>query len=255
MKDKKKGPNFLLHGFILMSLGSHILIFLNMAGIFEDKTVSCIELSLHQISGPAVHQMSKPATRVIPRPKMIKKDANASYIPRIRADKTRDRTHDSPEGRIRLPRLPDDMDVAAFLADRLEAQTPAESVEPHAAAVESPARDDSHTVQESVGTHEKKVEFTSAEAYFAMLNSRIQKFKNYPKAAESRHIEGNVKVEFAVLKDGSLSDVRIVKSSRYRILDEAAIETIKRASPFPGPPAVFFTPPVTMQINILFELV
>lgn len=52
--------NWLLHGFILVSLGIHVLLFLHMAGIYENRAMSYIELSLQQVS--------KPSTRDIPSP-------------------------------------------------------------------------------------------------------------------------------------------------------------------------------------------
>jgi protein TonB len=84
---------------------------------------------------------------------------------------------------------------------------------------------------------------------------RIHSAKTYPKDAREQHIEGRVKVEFALKQDGNLSSIRVVTPSRHRGLDQAAIEAVKKAAPFPRPPAALFTPPLTLRITILFELV
>jgi periplasmic protein TonB len=83
---------------------------------------------------------------------------------------------------------------------------------------------------------------------------RIHSVKKYPESARSRHIQGRVKVKFVLLADGSLGDVQIVKSSRHKNLDEAAVNAVKKAAPFPKPPSFLFKTPVTLQVNILFEL-
>ncbi len=43
-----------------------------------------------------------------------------------------------------------------------------------------------------------------------------------------------VKVEFVITKKGEAGKMRITGSSNYKMLDEAALVTLKRASPFPG---------------------
>jgi protein TonB len=107
---------------------------------------------------------------------------------------------------------------------------------------------------ERVENADVQVEFTTAREYFEMLNMRIHSVKEYPESARSRHIQGRVKIKFVLLADGSLGDVQVVKSSRHKNLDEAAVNAVKKAAPFPTPPSFLFKTPVTLQINILFEL-
>ena len=57
--------NWLLHGFIVVSFGIHVLIFLHMAGIYENRAMSYIELTLQQVP--------KPSTRDIPTPRIRRK--------------------------------------------------------------------------------------------------------------------------------------------------------------------------------------
>ncbi len=88
-----------------------------------------------------------------------------------------------------------------------------------------------------------------------MLNRLIRKEKKYPKSARLKNQEGAVKVEFILLRDGTLDKIKIVKSSYHRKLDNAAIKAIKDAQPFPEPPLVMFKTPLTLQVTILFKLV
>jgi protein TonB len=49
--------------------------------------------------------------------------------------------------------------------------------------------------------------------------------------------EGKVIISFVITKDGRISFLTVEKSSGYRVLDENAIDTIKKVSKyFPAPP-------------------
>jgi len=56
----------------------------------------------------------------------------------------------------------------------------------------------------------------------------------YPYIARKRRMEGTVHMEFRINERGLPEGVRIVKGSSYAILDEAARETVIKASPFPA---------------------
>jgi protein TonB len=55
---------------------------------------------------------------------------------------------------------------------------------------------------------------------------------NYPREATRRGLYGKVKVLVAINKDGSLNQVRILKSSGEPILDQAALRIINLSAPF-----------------------
>lgn len=62
---------------------------------------------------------------------------------------------------------------------------------------------------------------------------RIQRAKVYPLQAQKNGWEGVVQVSFQLIESGRLKEVKIVKSSGYPVLDEAALKTLHRAQPFP----------------------
>ncbi|MCF8089113.1 MAG: TonB family protein [Desulfotignum sp.] len=225
--------NWLLHGFILVSLGIHVLLFLHMAGIYENRAMSYIELSLQQVS--------KPSTRDIPSPRIRRKqvqkttvtpiDPKPFQVPKMKLDPVVTRTPIVTNDQIPLPQMPDTVSAAAVPVTGIRAQP--ESV---------------------VDTTDVQTQFTTARDYFEMLNLRIHSVKQYPESARSRHIQGRVKVKFVLLADGSLKDVQVVKSSRHKNLDEAAVTAVKKAAPFPKPPVSLFKTPVMFHVHILFEL-
>ncbi len=73
--------------------------------------------------------------------------------------------------------------------------------------------------------------------HFAYIKERIEKEFVYPRIARRRGMEGKVIVSFVICEDGTVHDVKIVESSGHKILDDNAIACVKRAAPFPPPPA------------------
>lgn len=62
---------------------------------------------------------------------------------------------------------------------------------------------------------------------------------NYPAEARRKKIYGNLRLMVAVRADGSVQEVRVLKSSGQRILDQAAIDIVRLAAPFaPFPPEI-----------------
>ena len=75
----------------------------------------------------------------------------------------------------------------------------------------------------------------SSDAYY--LNSWRRKIEkignlNYPAEARKRKLYGSLRLMVAILPDGSLKEVELLQSSGHRVLDNAAIQIVKLASPF-----------------------
>jgi protein TonB len=84
---------------------------------------------------------------------------------------------------------------------------------------------------------------------YRYLQRRIRDKLVYPAPARRAGIQGVTQVSFTIHEDGRVSAVTILKSSGHSILDEAAMETIYAAAPFPRPPA-----PARIAIPIAFRL-
>jgi periplasmic protein TonB len=67
------------------------------------------------------------------------------------------------------------------------------------------------------------------------LVTRLARFQRYPKQAGGA--TGVVSLRFSIDRQGRLVDSRVVKSSGSAVLDAEAQALVKRASPFPAPPA------------------
>ncbi|HKF08241.1 MAG TPA: energy transducer TonB [Xanthobacteraceae bacterium] len=82
----------------------------------------------------------------------------------------------------------------------------------------------------------------------------LERNKRYPKSAQSRHQQGIAQVFFSLNRQGRVIDSRIVRRSGTSALDEEALALLRRAQPFPPPPAELPGQRVDLTIPIRFNL-
>lgn len=73
--------------------------------------------------------------------------------------------------------------------------------------------------------------------HFFYIRDLITKNLGYPPAARKFGWKGSLTVTFVICEGGRVENIRVVKSSGYKILDDNAVNTIKSIQPFPRPPA------------------
>ena len=84
-------------------------------------------------------------------------------------------------------------------------------------------------------------------AYLGELRQRIQQSLRYPLAARRRGLSGTVHVEIVIRPDGVIGGVAVADSSSHAILDDAAVDTIRRLAPAPFPSDV---QPRTLRVRL-----
>lgn len=77
----------------------------------------------------------------------------------------------------------------------------------------------------------------AASNYSGKVRAKLGRARRYPNSAKREGLQGTVQVRFTVSMDGSVSGVSIAKSAGFAILDEAALQAVHRAAPFPKIPA------------------
>jgi len=120
-----------------------------------------------------------------------------------------------------------------------EEESAAEPVEAIEAAPTAPS---SEPAQQQIATAppstsaisglEQPQEATDSEAwdgYGQMLYDMVERNKKYPQMAIRRHLEGRVTVS-ARISMGKLVDISLVDSSGHRVLDEQALEMVRKAA-------------------------
>jgi len=92
------------------------------------------------------------------------------------------------------------------------------------------------------------------ESYSSLLANAIAKYKQYPKIAQMRGWQGTVIADLEIDSKGAVMSVKIKKSSTYEVLDNEALEMIKKASPFPAPPENLRGKNFNVLVPISFKL-
>ena len=87
-----------------------------------------------------------------------------------------------------------------------------------------------------------------------MVKQKIEEARRYPLWAKKKGIQGITRISFTLLPDGSCLEVKISGSSGSEILDHEALETLKRAAPFPAVPEKVSRFPVCLEVGIVFSL-
>jgi protein TonB len=85
---------------------------------------------------------------------------------------------------------------------------------------------------------------TKASADAAYLNSWAQKVEqvgnnNFPQEAIQRGLYGNLRMSVSLYPNGTVSKIDILQSSGHKLLDDAAVQIVRLAAPFPPfPPEI-----------------
>jgi protein TonB len=225
-------PNWLLRGLILLSVGVHLLLLMQMTHLSRPRDISRIELTLKPISSSFQRQIPKPRPRfkplTDPQEQIVAGALDERHTPMKPFQYAMPAPIDSNRlmGKNQIPRIPvmENTDVAEW------------QDEPEVLSASVP----------SVG--ERRV--MTERAYTDLVQKKIEALKQYPKRAQRRNDQGVVKLVFTIGINGEIVSVNIVKSSGSRILDRAAMDAVKKASPFANPP----NGSIIIQLPIKFEL-
>ncbi|MTW22513.1 energy transducer TonB [Allochromatium palmeri] len=125
------------------------------------------------------------------------------------------------------------VDAAQILASQgLEVARLTSSQEARAASSAKRAR------RKSISASTREFRYASYLSAWAQKVERIGNL-NYPQAARDQRLYGSLILHVAVRADGSLENIRVVRSSGFDMLDRAAIQIVELAAPFsPFPPDI-----------------
>jgi protein TonB len=85
------------------------------------------------------------------------------------------------------------------------------------------------------------------------LWDRVARLKHYPHMARVNHLEGRVVVRAIIKEDGHLAEVGVAESSGHPVLDQDALEVIRRACPLKLRHPLGW-PQVVVQVPINYRL-
>jgi len=90
--------------------------------------------------------------------------------------------------------------------------------------------------------------------FYGKIWQRVAKAKYYPRMARKRGFEGKPIVAFTLGKKGDLIDLKIIEASIYDLLNEAALETIRRGTPYPPIPEPLGKNSISFNLPISYIL-
>lgn len=121
------------------------------------------------------------------------------------------------------------------------------------AVVESPAPEPARVVRDVVIDAEPRAE-PIRQSYLAELAAQINRKKYYPRASRRFGEEGTVVVSFVLQRDGRVTDLAVAQSSGSERLDDAALTTLARVTPFRPIPDVLQRDDWPISVPIAFNL-
>ena len=86
------------------------------------------------------------------------------------------------------------------------------------------------------------------------VSSLIERNKRYPDAAQARNLHGTVQLAFTLDRQGRVTASRIAKSSGSSALDEATLDLVRRAQPFPAPPPEMPGAEITLDVEVRYNI-
>lgn len=86
------------------------------------------------------------------------------------------------------------------------------------------------------------------------LSDLIRRHEHYPDRARRQRWEGTAVVGVSLSAEGRVTDIDLLESSGRKILDEAALGMVRRASPLPRAPEGLRGKERIVRVPIVFKL-
>jgi protein TonB len=207
----------------------------------------CVSAALHglaMLSLPGFHVASRPDDATVLTALF---EPSSAAVPAPAPRRPRERSAEVP---ALQPPLPEPLEPAPAAAPQAAEPAPAAAEQPAAptpvataAPAEAPTR-----LQESVDP-------SLFDAYRLALINAAKRYKRYPVQAMERGWEGRVEIRLVVDANGAIKTALVKTSSRYQVLDDQALEMVRRAfnalaQVQPAPRGREFT----VDVPVIFEL-
>ncbi len=125
---------------------------------------------------------------------------------------------------------------------------PIEEEKPTATPVEEQAPQVATLIEQSSGAAQEGGDSTMLLAYRGTVRKALERTKVNPRSK----LSGTVLVKFTISPKGELLSRTIEKSSGSKLLDDAAMDAVLRAAPFPAMPDEISAEPMEMKVPYRF---
>jgi TonB family protein len=93
------------------------------------------------------------------------------------------------------------------------------------------------------------------QRYLLAMKDAIERKWEYPAIAAASGWQGVLRINFTINKDGTVSNIQVLKSSNYPVLDDAAVTALKLAAPFPPFPDNFTIEEINIKGTFEYDIV
>lgn len=91
------------------------------------------------------------------------------------------------------------------------------------------------------------------ENYIQVVQAKILKAAYYPQQAKNAGWEGNVRINLNITANGGLKGIKLVQSSGYKVLDDAAYSIAEKQAPYPPFPPQIDSQELWVDVPISFK--
>ncbi len=92
------------------------------------------------------------------------------------------------------------------------------------------------------------------KGYIGRIQRSIEGAKRYPEASRKAGREGKVKIQFTILRNGEVDDIKLLTRTPYENLNQEAMAAVQRAAPFSGFPDGMLEESLRVILPFRFEL-
>lgn len=89
-------------------------------------------------------------------------------------------------------------------------------------------------------------------SYFASIKRKIELVWQYPYDAAVHGIQGDLQIDFVIGRSGKVEGIELVRGSGHKILDDEAVRSIRKASPFDPIPAEYKIPNLVIRGRFIY---
>ena len=116
-----------------------------------------------------------------------------------------------------------------------------------------------HKVQQKTKNKTKKIDLNRLNAieneYLLKLKEIIEKNKVYPSSAKKLNQTGKVYLNFTIAKNGAIENITIIEKSKYRRLNDAAVEIMNKIKQFEPIPDELHKNSWNITVPILYQII
>ena len=184
------------------------------------------EIEKEIVTEPIIEKIvEKPAPKVIEKPKKVEKKI-------VKQEKQIEKVVEKPAPKV------------------VEKEN--ENIEKMAVAEQNEISTKQESIIQSNSNNERNKNLESE--YLAKVQAKIEKNKVYPKVAKRLNQTGKVIVSFDILKDGKVTNIKIINKSKFEKLDEASIELLTNIGFFEAIPNELNKTVWNIQIPINYQI-